>query len=189
MTFDPGLLTLKEDSVNHPLAFLPSNLRKPLFITFLISTIILSIVMQVMDKPLNLPRGIISFEFASTSQNASRIVNSWTEQARIHAAFSLGIDFLYMPVYSLALGLGILLAAGKHSGKMKFLSALAGWAAAGAPLFDAVENFALWRILTGEAQSAYPGIAAICASIKFGLIILGATYALTAWLLPRRVPA
>ena len=173
----------------HPLDFLPLNLRKPLFFICLALTIVLSIVMQSVNKQLNLPQGIISFEFASTPQKASEMLNSWNEQARVHAGFSLGIDFLYMPAYSLALALGILLASGKHSGWMRSLGAVAGWGAVGAAVFDAVENYALWRVLTGEAQSVFPGVAAICATIKFVLIGLGLLYALIGWVLPKRATA
>lgn len=175
--------------MHHPLDFLPLNLRKPLFWVFLALTVILSIVMQLVDKPLGLPQGIISFEFAATPQKASTMVNSWDDDARIHAGFSLGIDYLYMPAYSLALALGILLAMGKHSGWMKSIGAAAGWGAFAAATFDAAENYALFHVLLGEYSSPYPQIAAVCATAKFALIFLGIIYALIAWLLPKRIPA
>jgi hypothetical protein len=102
------------------------------------------------------------------------------------AAFGLGIDYLFMPAYAFALAFGILLAAGRHSGWLKSLGAVAGYGAFAAALFDAMENFALFRVLLGWAQSPYPTIAATCAMIKFGLLILGLVYAFTAWLLPRK---
>jgi hypothetical protein len=61
-----------------------------------------------------------------------------------------------------------------------------GYGAFVAALFDAVENFALWRILSGAFESNYPAIAAFCASIKFVLLIVGVIYALGGWLLPEK---
>jgi hypothetical protein len=49
-----------------------------------------------------------------------------------------------------------------------------------------VENFALFQVLLGAYQSSHPAIAAICATVKFGLLIVGLVYALVAWLMPRQ---
>jgi hypothetical protein len=54
-----------------------------------------------------------------------------------------------------------------------------GWGTFAAALFDAVENYALWNVLTGSALPPYPGIAAFCASIKFVLLIAGLLTAVT----------
>jgi len=53
-----------------------------------------------------------------------------------------------------------------------------------AALFDAVENFALWKILLGAWASPWPELAAVCAQVKFGLLLLGLVYALAGWGLP-----
>ena len=102
----------------------------------------------------------------------------------LYAAFSLGLDYLFMPLYALAIALGALLAGGRHSGWVKSLGAVAGWGALGAAAFDAVENFALWQLLTNEVARPWPELAAICAKIKFGLILVGIVYALIAGLFP-----
>jgi hypothetical protein len=104
----------------------------------------------------------------------------------MYAAFGLGLDYLFMPSYAFALAFGTLLAAGRHSGWLKSLGAVAGYGAFAAALFDAVENFALFRLLLGSIDSPYPEIAAICATIKFALLIFGLIYAFAAWLLPRK---
>ena len=102
------------------------------------------------------------------------------------AAFGLGLDYLFMPVYALALGFGTLLAAGRHGGRLKSLGAVAGYGALAAPLFDAVENYALFQILLGRVVSPYPEIAFFCAGIKFGLLIFGLVVAVAVGLLPKK---
>jgi hypothetical protein len=101
------------------------------------------------------------------------------------AAFGLGIDYLFMPLYAFALAFGTLLAANRHGGWLKSLGAVAGYGAFVAALFDAVENYALFQILLGKVFSPYPEIAYYCASLKFGLLIFGLLYALAGWLLPK----
>ena len=142
------------------------------------------------------PAGIVSFELAGTTDKAFQILVSWEpvrdsngsaiQVTKLYAAFGLGIDYLFMPIYAIALALATLLAAGKYTGWIKSLGALAGWGALSAAVFDAVENFALWKILLGEFNSPYPKVAFYCASIKFTLLILGLLYAIVGWLWPKR---
>ncbi|MFT3893477.1 MAG: hypothetical protein QM730_17760 [Anaerolineales bacterium] len=192
--------------MKHPLEFIPAAYRKTLFFIFLFLTITLFAVFGILDKPLrthNLnSNGIVSFELAFNPIQAFEILRSWSgSQTHIlpplagayesspqfmYAAFGLGLDYLFMPTYAFVLAFGTLLAAGRHSGWLKSLGAVAGYGAFAAALFDAVENFALFQVLLGAYQSAYPAIAAICATIKFVLLILGLVYALAAWLLPRQ---
>ena len=94
-----------------------------------------------------------------------------------------------MPAYALALSLGILLAAGRHAGWFAHLGAWLGWGALAAALFDAVENFSLWQFMLGDFQTLWPRLAAICATVKFSLLLLGLAYALIGWLWPKNKKA
>jgi hypothetical protein len=107
----------------------------------------------------------------------------------LSAAFGLGLDYLFMPLYAIALAFGTLLAAQKRKGWFRSLGAVAGYGAFVAALFDAVENFSLWQVLLGASESSYPAIAAFCATIKFALIIFGLIYSLLGWLLPSKKTA
>ena len=52
-----------------------------------------------------------------------------------------------------------------------------GWGAYAAALFDAVENYALARmLLMNQVWSPYPQVAAFSASVKFGLLALGIVF-------------
>jgi hypothetical protein len=189
--------------MRHPLESIPSASRKPLFWAFLVGTLVLFAVFRVLDAPLRTPaapNGIVSFELAGIPSQAQAIIDSWHEMAFLvsnadgepvpglvsraysFAAFGLGIDYLFMPVYATALALGILLVAGRYKGWFAMLGAWLGWGAYAAALFDAVENYSMARmLLLNEVWSPHPEVAAFCATVKFGLLLLGLFYALVGW--------
>jgi hypothetical protein len=162
------------------------------FFVFLAATLAIFFIFSFLDQPLRTPaspNGIVSFELAGSLANARSMIDSWGERGRLFAAFGLGFDFLFMPVYALALSIGALLAAGKHSGTFARLGAWiarGAWIAAG---FDAVENMALAQSLFNGAVDPFPSLAAICASVKFALIAIGIAYGLIGWLMRARPPA
>ncbi|MGD8404523.1 MAG: hypothetical protein PVJ21_12745 [Anaerolineales bacterium] len=193
--------------MKHPLESIPSVSRKPLFFAFLAGTLILFAVFRILDAPLqtsSAPNGIVSFELAGTSFQAQAIIDSWHEMALLlspvegeplpgmvsrafaFAAFGLGIDYLFMPVYATALALGILLAAGRHEGWFATVGVWLGWSAYAAAIFDVIENYALARmLLLNQVWSPYPEIAAVSATVKFGLLALGLVFALVGWVWPK----
>jgi hypothetical protein len=192
--------------MHHPLEFVSRESRKQFFFTFLALTLILFAIFRVIDQPLRTdaaPSGIVSFELAGNPQMARAITDSWKQMSLllsavagqpdptivnvpyIFAAFGLGIDYLFMPLYALTLAFGTLLASRRHEGILRSLGAVAGYGALAAALFDAVENYALLQVLLGNIQSSYPAIAAFCAIMKFGLILFAFCYGLIACGLPR----
>lgn len=162
--------------MKHPLAAVPFPARKSLFYFFLVVTLFIFGIFQFLDQPLRTPtapNGIVSYELAGSLENAQPMLNSWDEKARLAAAFGLGFDYLFMPVYALALSLGLLLVGAE---KPKAYHTLTSWLGCGvfvAAGFDAIENYALWLILNGEVSAALPPIAGMCATIKFILLIAG----------------
>lgn len=168
--------------MKHPLEFIPQSSRKLLFYFFLAMTLVIFAIFRVLDQPLRTaaaPNGIVSFELARTVAASRSMVDSWDVNARLFAAFGLGLDYLFMPVYALALSLGLLLAIGERKNWYTAFAAWMGWGAFAATLFDATENYALWHILSGGAISPYPAIAAWCATFKFTLLIVGLVAALS----------
>jgi len=172
----------------HPLIFVPFEKRVLIFLIFLTLTLVIFAVFRGLDQPLHTeaaPGGIVSFELARTPENANLILESWNGRAELFAAFGLGFDYLFMPLYALALSLGILLVIERHSGGFALLGALLGWGALIAPLFDATENFALLKLLLNNSFSPWPEIAFWCATLKFSLLALGLLYALIGWMWPK----
>ena len=91
-----------------PYQCIPVRHRLAVFLPFFALTLILSIVLQAVDAPLKTtaaPQGIVSYELAGNVVEAQRILDSWNPTARLYAAFSLGLDTLYMPAYAIAIGL------------------------------------------------------------------------------------
>ena len=190
--------------MHHPLRSVPPEYRKRFFFTFLFLTLLMFAVFRVLDQPLRTqaaPGGIVSFELAGDPLAARAILESWNQLSTLlsatgkpnpdivnvayaFAAFGLGLDYLFMPIYALALAFATLLVTQKHAVLLKSLAILAGYGAFAAALFDAVENFALLQILLGSVDSSYPEIAAFCATLKFGLLAFGILAALIGWFFP-----
>jgi hypothetical protein len=169
--------------MRHPFQLLSARWKSSLFWPLLLATLALLFILNQAGEPLvnsEAPFGIVSFEIAGTWPTAARIISSWDSAARLHAAFSLGLDYLFMPVYSCTLALSSLWAGEKLRALNWPLAgfgvplAWGSWLAAG---FDSVENLALILLLFGTNASFWPGLAAWCACLKFGLILLGMAYA------------
>ena len=137
--------------------------------------------------------GIVSFELARTPERAQAIVDSWAGPAREAALLSLGLDYLYLVLYPLAIGLGAVLVAQRLAPRWR-LGALFGllcaWAVLAAGFLDAAENYALIRVLRGEVLARWTALAYHCAVAKFGLVLLGLVYlilgAILGLVLPKR---
>ncbi len=156
-----------------------------LFWPALILTLIIFAAFRIVDAPLqnpSAPSGIVSFELAGSVAKAQGMIDSWDTEAQHYAAFGLGLDYLFMVSYALAIGLGCLRAAdvlGRRWIRLAGLGRLLAWGMGVAALLDAVENFALMKmLLAGAASAPWPALAAGCAAIKFGLVIAGLIYGL-----------
>ena len=174
----------------HPLDFIPERMQKEVFFPLLALTLGLFGVFGILDLPLrtsSAPIGIVSFELAGTMEKANAIIQSWDARMRLFAAFGLGLDYLFMPAYALTISLGVLLIARKHDGVYTKMGVYFGWGALLAVFFDAIENIALWRLLSGTATLLYPQVAAVAATIKFLLIAFGLLFAFLGWILPKKV--
>jgi hypothetical protein len=81
--------------------------RKLMWIASSVSMLALS-VFNWMGAPLTTPAapwGMVSFQLARTPEQVQAILVSWDALTRQAAAFCLGLDYLFMPAYALAIGL------------------------------------------------------------------------------------
>ena len=178
--------------MRHPLESLHSHMLDRMIWPLVVFSLLLLLILNLVGLPLitrAAPYGIVSFELARDEAQASAILASWDQAARLRAAFSLGLDFLFIPLYSAALTLTCLWAARFRRRRQRFPSWLVmigipgiplAWAQLGAGLLDMVENIALVRMLFGLVNSPWPQIASLCAFTKFILIVAGILYSLTA---------
>jgi hypothetical protein len=169
--------------MRHPLEWIPGQIRKPLFWIFLGLTLVLLFLFQPANRPLMTgaaPSGIISLQLAWTPDNALAMLDSWDGTARLFAAFGLGFDYLFMPVYALALALGTLLAAGRHPGGFARLGSWVAYAAFLAAIFDGLENLGQFQeLFHGRVDLAL--VIGFFATVKFTLILIGLAYGLVGW--------
>ena len=170
--------------MQHPFEAISANRRGLVFWPLLFITLSLSIVMSIIGRPLAssaAPGGIVSFELAGDVTLARQIIQSWDESARLYAAFSLGLDFLYLVLYSTTIGLGcIWVAAASRARQWPWadIGAPLAWGLWLAALLDAIENVALTLALLSIPVEPWPQIARWSALGKFTLIVLGLVYVL-----------
>ncbi len=150
--------------------------------------------LNILGEPLKTeaaPAGIISYEFAGDVPTAQLILNSWDETAKIYAGFNIGMDYLFLGLYSSTIALAIVWLTDKLflTGKILLLATLLAWAQWLAAVLDAVENASLFHMLVNQAAVPWPEIAFWCAAFKFTLIILGFAFVIFAfayWILSPR---
>lgn len=173
--------------MKHPFEFVaPPRARQLLGIFALLALLFLGLF-QFLDRFLRTraaPAGIITFELARSQGEAAQIISSWSLNARLDAAFGLGLDYLFMPLYALALSFATLLALRRASGWVQRLGRWLGWGVWLAVLCDALENVGLYAALQGHlrffpAELVYPLVL-----LKFSLLGLALLYSLALLLLP-----
>ncbi|NOR24147.1 MAG: hypothetical protein GQ542_07085, partial [Desulforhopalus sp.] len=144
-----------------PFRWLCDGHRKGALVLSLTLCLVLLMVMQALDGPLKTeaaPHGIISYELAKTPSVAQRILASWSQDAKIHAAFSLGIDYLFLSIYAFFIGLACVQLGRIFRArlpKMGMVGFMLAWGQFSAALCDAVENLALFRLLSGSTQEMW----------------------------------
>ena len=169
-------------TTRHPFNWLSNSGQKRAFIALLALTLAVMVSLNALGRPLNTevaPLGIVSFELAGELSLAQSMVESWGQTGQAYAGLNLGLDYVYLIAYSSCIALGCGLVARSLSRRGEFLSsvgAVLAWAQFGAALLDAVENYALIRVLLGSQQALWPAVARWCAIPKFLIIAAGLVY-------------
>ena len=125
------------------------------------------------------PNGIVSFELAKNLNTSKAIINSWDTTAKTDAGLSLGIDFLFLLLYSGFIGLVIYILNEKLWKHQKFVYQTGRIFIAlifAAALLDAIENIALIQLLKGHLEQSWVSIAFYAATVKFILVGISLLY-------------
>ena len=152
-----------------------------LVLTFIFSAVLL-IAMHTFDRPLrtpDAPRGIVSFELAKNYEQSRQILNSWDAKAKIRAALSLGLDYLFLIVYAVFIALACIQVASGLQTQNHFLAGIGPIFARAqflAAALDALENLFLIQLLLDSSRTWLPGLARWCAIVKFGIVAAGLSY-------------
>jgi len=163
-----------------PFAWLAEAIQKKAFVILFFLTSTTMAVLAILDQSLiteSVPLGIVSFEFAGNLSSAQSMVTSWGPEAKIYAALSLGIDYLFMVLYAASISLGCSLAA--RAVNTSFLSKagiLLAWAQFLAVILDGIENYALIKLLLGSENALWPAMSFWCALPKFIIVLSGLTW-------------
>jgi hypothetical protein len=172
--------------MNHPYSWLPQSLYSKLFKRILPFSLLVTVAMVTLHdslKSATAPLGIVSLQMARTPQEVQTLLAHWTGNHQVVLQFGLGLDYLYMVAYSLAISLACVLGGEKHS-QLKTWAAWASWGAIVAGLLDAVENAACIIAITSAPTPLTTQLTYTCATIKFTLVALGLLFALVTWLSP-----
>lgn len=150
-------------------------------------SVLVLITLNLQGRPLvtdRAPAGIVSFELVGSVEGATAMLAEWGEQGRVVAGINLGLDYLFLLVYPIALGLGCLQIARRCQRlgeKGRWMASLAGplaWEAIFAGGLDAIENAALIQVLLGATDPVWPQLARWMALPKFALVLLCLLYLL-----------
>jgi hypothetical protein len=158
--------------------------------SLLIGIVLLAVDPQARDS--SYP-SIIEFEFAASEERAAEIVSEWGDRGSDAAKRSLWIDYPYIVFYGTFLVLAAAatrdLAGRRGWRRMAAFGMAAVPFAAAAAAFDAIEDVGLLLAVDGEGGDLAPGLAAVCASLKFALLAAVIAYLLVGlglWLRSRR---
>lgn len=128
------------------------------------------------------PLGIVSLELAGTPVAAQLIYAAWGASGMQAARFNIGIDFLYLLSYGIALSVGCSLASvwwARRSLRMAGYGGAMSIAVLVAAICDAVENVAMLRSMQDVSNPLWPTLAKSCAIVKFSLLLPALLYLMT----------
>lgn len=173
--------------MRHPFEWLSPTVQKRALWLLLPMTWLVMFCLQRSGRGLvtkEAPHGILSFEFAGTATQANAIAGSWLlPGARFDAGLSLGLDYLFMPLYASSIALCCVLLSRGIARVLGNIGSLLAWAQWLAALLDAVENYALINVLQGAQGDFWPSLAYQCALPKFVIVALGLAFVAFAGLL------
>ena len=133
------------------------------------------LVMRALDSALqtrSAAHGIVSFEFCAYSASCAQQIEDWALRGQQLAMLSLGLDYLFILSYVGLLWLALTRLALSQPAGLQGLSRLFACLVLVAGAADGLENYALIQVLLNRLIQPYADFAAMCASIKFTLLLL-----------------
>lgn len=163
-----------------------TNERK-LIILLTVANVLLMASLNYLNTPLKngiCKTGIVSYELAKDLNLSKDIINSWSESAKIFAGISLGLDFLFLLVYTTLIALLIYKINNRlwKNSSINKVGVFLIIAIFFAGLFDAIENFALIKLLLGDLKQHWSSIAYYFAFVKFVIVLSCIVFILIGWL-------
>jgi hypothetical protein len=159
--------------------------KLPLFlIVFVLSTIVSIVLSRIgaAETPGEPSLRVISLELAN-NEEAKNMVNSFTPKIREKAFLNLGLDYLFLFLYPIAISLACnLLARSFDTAWVKNLGLWLSVVSLLPIIFDAVENYAIIQMLKTGVFETWANVARFSAIPKFLFAATGLIYVLIAFL-------
>ncbi len=152
---------------------------KYVFFIFTVFTLGWMIIMSWSIKPLN-SKEIVSYELAKTPEVALKIRNDWEERGLLdNAKKSIYLDFVFLVLYVATIGIGCaVLSVFTDNDFLMKTGRIISMTLPLAGLFDAIENVAMLKTLSGDITVVYTAIAFWFASMKFFMVIFSLVFIL-----------
>lgn len=158
---------------------IPPALRPWLLGLFSVFTVVVgSAMMKISARVKPSP---IWFEFPWTQRGADEILGQWDGAAKDAVRKNLLLDFVFIASYVGGLVVAGAMASeelGVEFGAAPWAGAAITWAVIAAGLLDVCENIGQFAMLGGRRGPVWPLLTSVCATVKFILVFIAATYAL-----------
>lgn len=125
-------------------------------------------------KTFSTPNGIVSFEFCCFNSTCEQTMLEWGVKGKNLAMLSLGLDYLFLVLYPSLICTGLLQVVAYVPNNLKKLTRFLAYFSLFAGLFDAIENYALIRLIIGNSEQNFGLLASYFATLKF--LIFGITF-------------
>ena len=121
--------------------------------------------------------GTVDLQFVSSGWGIRVIMDHWVRPPdSVLAGFSLGLDFLFMPLYGAALFFGAIVALDRFAprpGRLRRIMTLLAFAPVAAAICDAIENALELAMLNGGPTDALARLALEATAAKYAGIAIG----------------
>jgi hypothetical protein len=157
-------------------------------VALLVATIATMAALIAIDRSLRneiTPLGVISYELCAWTDSCQAATDAY-RSARLAAGASIGLDYLFMPLYAATLAAALIFVAARRDERARPIAAGLAWAVFVAGALDGIENVALYRMLATESATPLLGwTATLCATVKLVLVAIGLLALGALALLPR----
>mmetsp|Transcript_107691 Transcript_107691/g.270148 ORF Transcript_107691/g.270148 Transcript_107691/m.270148 type:complete len:196 (-) Transcript_107691:48-635(-) len=146
----------------------------------LVSCLVLQVIFEVIDKDIATSQvsGVVAFQLGLRDGDATaRALAAWSAHDTTLAGFALGLDFLYMALYSMTLSTAISWLSRTDSDLLRSLCVALPYTAAA---FDAAENMGTLRVLLGNGSAVVRSATYACVITKFVFLGLSLLYIMIA---------
>lgn len=169
----------------HPFSWLPQSYRWYALAVLFLAATALAWKLSSQGTPLitaGVPNGILSYEFSWDKLGAEEILHSWNELKDV-AREQLLWDYPFLIVYPLLLSLACGMIGDALGNAQAIVGGFVAWGVLLAGPLDAVENYALLKMLQSGASEGMAKVAWWCAGVKFVLVFSAPGYIVVGWIL------